>query len=685
MDEFKDIDSELMRLKEELLTKDENLKQVKFPASGDYWRSRLDEERVLWDKRTALGSEERKALERKLTEQDEMLSHYNQSVKEMERKIENDTKLWEERMRIKETDILIEKNRLQSETRVKEIELERQRLLEKVTELSTKITEVRDEQILELEKLKDHSKRDSGIYEEKLKLASAEAQALKNRTAEIETSLNGRIGELASLKEEYRVRFENSEIRVREELAAKAAVENDALKARSNYEEQKNAMRANFEGTAQKFGGTFGRDVGVLSGFAQIAAEHRLKNETLLVVKSLTGKVQSEIKGFEKELNVRFPINDNFKAALVMAEDEAAYWQAALSGTQITTFTTGIKKNYKRDIAAQKPCVCVVSSKFMKAAEKIKKKWPFIPVMIYGELTEKLTVVLKKQGFITLSSYGTADDMILLLADTAQNSAAYPEYWDKIKIKSVWAVPAAIAASAVVFAAALIYVNNPAILERFGRVASYSVPYSQPSNITFDGQYLWGCDWFGQSIYKHDTGNGLKLLRIFCQPGRRFTAIAWARGSLWSADAWSGKIYRHNTDDNFTILNTYDTPGTSISGLAFDGANFWSCDSSAGMIYKHALDDQLTVEDAFESPGASPSGLFYDGKNLWSVDSKTNKIYRHAMNATLSVEKTFIPPLFDEKNYNLSGIAIKGNRFWVCSEKLGKVFSFPKEKMEEVK
>ena len=68
MDEFKDIDAEIMRLKEELSVRDENLKQVKFPASGDYWRSRLDEERMLWEKRNALAREERITLEKKLTE-----------------------------------------------------------------------------------------------------------------------------------------------------------------------------------------------------------------------------------------------------------------------------------------------------------------------------------------------------------------------------------------------------------------------------------------------------------------------------------------------------------------------------------------------------------------------------------------------------------------------------------------
>ena len=685
MDEFKDIDAELMRLKQELMSKDETLSQVKFPASGDYWRSRLDEERVIWDKKLALGSEERKALESKLKEQEEMLVRYNQSVKEIERKLETDAKMWEERLRLKEADLLIEKNRLQCETRVKEIEIERQKLLEHVTDLSNKVREIRDDQIIEVDKLKFHSKQEAEVYEEKLKIAASEARGLRDKISELDLGFKNRITELEALKEEYRVRLETVEAKLREEQQSKLAVEGEASKARGGFEQEKLTMKSAFENTVRRFGEAFHRDVGAIAGLSNVASERRLDKKTMLVMKDIAGKVRSEIGGFEKELNVKFGVNDGFKACLVMSDEDAAYWEAALSGSKIQVEKVGIKMNVKKEIAARKPRACVVTLKNMSAANKIRSKWPFVPVIVYGELTDKRAAELNKKGFLTVTAYSTADDMLLSVFEAAETSAAQPEYWDKIKVKGTWVRTAGIAAVALIIAAGVFYAKNPSFIERFGKVRSYSVPYSQPSNITFDGEYLWGCDWFGQSIYKHDTGAGLKLMRIFCFPGKHFTAIAWAKGSLWSADAWEGKIYRHNTDDNFTIVETYSAPGTSISGLAFDGKNFWSCDSSAGMIYRHAMDDNLTVEDAFESPGASPSGLFFDGKNLWSVDSKINKLFRHRMDATLSVEASFIPPLYDQKNYNLSGIAIKNNRFWVCSEKLGKVFSFPEEKMEQLK
>jgi sugar lactone lactonase YvrE len=434
-----------------------------------------------------------------------------------------------------------------------------------------------------------------------------------------------------------------------------------------------------------KFAVILNKDIGALSGLAGLASEERLKRETLLLLKGLTGKVESELGGFEKELNVKFEINDDFKASVIMADDEAAYWEAALSGTKVKMAKIAPSSGLKKAVREQKPCVCVASLKNLKLARKIKKCWPFMPVMVYGELTDKFKEKLSREGLLAVSAYSTADDMFAALCAAAKYSPALPEYWDKIKLKSRWARPAAAAAALLLFAAGFAYMANPQLADRLARVSTYAVPYSQPSNITFGGSSLWGCDWFGQSIYKHDPGRGLKLMRIFCFPGKHFTAITWAGGYLWSADAWDNKIYKHNTDDNFTILETYPAPGTAISGMAFDGKNIWTCDSSAGMIYRHALDTDLTVEDAFESPGASPSGLFFDGKNLWSVDSKTNRIYRHRMDASLSVEQAYIPPLYDQKNYNLSGIAMNGDKVWACSEKQGRVFSFPKGKMQVVK
>jgi hypothetical protein len=326
-----------------------------------------------------------------------------------------------------------------------------------------------------------------------------------------------------------------------------------------------------------------------------------------------------------------------------------------------------------------------VSAKKLKFAKKINAKWPFLPVIVYGQLPEKTKNALIKKGFGIVGLYVSADEMLKTVNNAAKTSIALAENWDKIAIKKRFKL-FYYAGLAVLLALTGFYVkNNPDIFEKYGRVATYSVPYSQPSNITFDGQYLWVCDWYGQAIYKHDPKSGLKLLRIFNFQGKHFTALTWANGYLWTADAWDGKIYKHNTDDNLTIIATYPAPGKAISGLAFDGKFMWSCDAAAGMIYKHLMDENLTVDDVFESPGANPAGLFFDGVSLWSVDSKLNRISRHRIDTKLSVAASYTPPLFDQKNYNLSGIALKGDTVWICSEKLSKVFSFPKEKMELIK
>lgn len=684
MEEFKDIDAEIMRLKEELTVKDENLKQVRFPASGDYWRSRLDEERVLWEKRTALAAEERKVIEKKLNEQNESVNRYNQSIREMERKLENDTKLWEERLRLKEADVLIEKNRLFCETRIKEIEFEKNKLTEKVAELSVRIDVLRDEQLLELDKQKQHAKQDAAAYEDKLKAAGQENKALNATMAEVENALKQRVSELEAMKEEYRIRLEKTESAASENLQMKISLEDEIKNANSRHEAEKSSLKDNFERSALRAGENIGKYLGLIAGFSKLVMKHGVTKNTFFILEDAALKAVSENEKFAREHNLNPQISEDYKVLLCMGDEDAAFWESALSGSKAVLHKATVKKEFIKEIAALKPRVAVVSANNFKAAKKIGYKWPFLPVVLYGELKQKDKAAASKAGLSSVNAYSSADEMLRTVNNLAAASIALPEYWGKVSVKRPRLLPVAAAGAVLIAAAVFLIATKTDLAKRFERVSAYPIAYNQLSNITFDGKYLWACDWFGQSVYKHDPDAGLKLVRIFCFPGKHFTAVTWAGGYLWTADAWDHKIYKHNTDGSFTILETFDAPGTAISGLTFDGKNLWSCDASAGMVYRHAMDSELTVEDAYESPGANPSGIFYDGKNLWSVDSKINRIYRHKMDATLSTEASYIPPLFDQKNYNLTGIAIKGDRFWVCSEKLSKVFSFPKERMELV-
>ncbi|OGS22414.1 MAG: hypothetical protein A2314_08645 [Elusimicrobia bacterium RIFOXYB2_FULL_50_12] len=103
----------------------------------------------------------------------------------------------------------------------------------------------------------------------------------------------------------------------------------------------------------------------------------------------------------------------------------------------------------------------------------------------------------------------------------------------------------------------------------------------------------------------------------------------------------------------------------------------WSCDAARAEIYRHKLDENLTIEAAYKSPGPSPSGLYFDGSALWSIDSKTNKIYKHAMDNDLTVVASHIPPDFEQKSYNLSGITGNSTTLWICSEKAAKIYKYP--------
>jgi streptogramin lyase len=267
-------------------------------------------------------------------------------------------------------------------------------------------------------------------------------------------------------------------------------------------------------------------------------------------------------------------------------------------------------------------------------------------------------------------------NVVDVLLTAAHNSPARSEYWDRIHVEKNRFLKPWLFASAFCAMAALGYgvstrLPSLASLKPAATAAmTFATPYLEPTNISFDGQNIWACDWMGQSIYKHRPDD-FTLTRIYHFPGRHFTALAWTDGILWSTDAWEKKIYRHAPDANLSVVSSYPSPGTSPSGIAGNDQVLWTCDSAARRIYRHRLDGKLSVEAAYASPGPSPSGLFFDGVSLWSVDSKTNLVYRHRLDDRLSVAAVFAAPGGDQKGYNAGGIARAGKNIWVCSEKAG--------------
>jgi len=321
----------------------------------------------------------------------------------------------------------------------------------------------------------------------------------------------------------------------------------------------------------------------------------------------------------------------------------------------------------------------LATKKTFRLAKRISRRWKFIPVVVADDMTAGFIKKVNRRGFAALNSPSTDSEISAALNAAAFRSAAYADYWNQIKVKSPAIAP--IAAALLIAAAGItgyLYHKNPVLFVPPVRTAVYATPYPQPTNLAFDGQNLWACDWYGQSIYKQKTGGGeLAISRIFYFPNKHFSALTWMNGNLWSADAVDQKIYKHNSDDSLTITATYDSPGTAPSGMAGDGQFIWVSDSAEAKIYKLAVDGGLTVVEEVSSPAKNPSALYFDGKNLWSTDSVTNKMYCHDVNDSLKVIATYNAPGYEQKGYNLSGLAGSAKYFWMCSEKAGKIYQYP--------
>ena len=164
---------------------------------------------------------------------------------------------------------------------------------------------------------------------------------------------------------------------------------------------------------------------------------------------------------------------------------------------------------------------------------------------------------------------------------------------------------------------------------------NYAIPYTNPMDMSWQGDKLWVVDWFTQSIYVHKVeAHDLPLIKTYNFPDSHITGIAVTGDSLYTCDSWAHNIQKHKLDDFLTVVKTFKSPGPTPSSLFFDGKYLWSCDSGAGKIYQHLIDDNLTIIAEFPAPGPALVGFYKDDKYAWTADNKTRKLYQHRLDRT---------------------------------------------------
>ncbi len=666
---YSELEKELAKLKSELEIQDELTSRFTSPVSSGYWQKRLEEEKMLWEKRIQSKEEEKKILESKLSQQDINLKNYEEKLKDLEKSFERELKDWQEKFRLKEADLLLEKNRILWEEKIKDAESETRQLLEKINTLNETVARLKDENISEKEMFQKTFAEEKRILSENINILQNSLSEMNRRFSEVEESF---ANEISRFKGEIQKRDETIE-----SLAAhkeRLNEENKSLKfnvesARMKSSEEIGSLKNDFLGAINDFNDYLSNQLSIVENL--IAYRRTQRQLPCDEVSYYSKKISENAKSLE---TLTFEPKKKTKRKIVFIGEAKGFENISKKIGVPEVFH--LNRFKVRDLKNIKPLAIITSD--ILVAKKVLKNLPFVPTIFVGILNRAVKNLPPVHIFTDLSDSASASEQIDAILES---SIASEEHWLSLipgKKKTRYILLPLLA----VFLMAAAYFRTFFIpLER---VREYHVPYSFPTSIALDTSYIWSCDWQSGSVYHHMLDDKLSLKRIYHFPENNFSAIAYDDGALYSVNPWSKKINRHIINESFSIIKTYATGELSLNGIAMVKGDVFATDMTKGLIYHGRLDEEtgdFEILKSYKSPGPTPVGVWHDGKNLWSCDSSTNQIYLHKLDERLSVSVVYTLPDAFRKNFKISGFSGSGNTIWLSSEKLGKIFAVPKSRL----
>jgi hypothetical protein len=364
--------------------------------------------------------------------------------------------------------------------------------------------------------------------------------------------------------------------------------------------------------------------------------------------------------------------------------------QALASGEyEVLKYSSG--RELFRDVRARKPQAVVINEEASALRKKLLKKYPFLSLVLYGELSKEKKINRLLSGGVRgyLRPPFDGDSVTGAMKKVLWSGIAKEELWDdQLSIVSLenrqrrfGNVFTCLISLGIVLG--LLFGANGRIFTSRGipYTRVYSTPYRNPTGLTLYGNSVWICDWKTQNIYRHSPDSNFTIRGVYSFPEKRFSDLTFAAGYMWTCAPWDKKFYKHKLDANMDIVESFDSPGPNPMGLDFDGKYMWACDNSTDKIYQLSLDENLEVVRSYDSPGSNPVGIFCDGSNIWTADSGTNRIYKQRLDDKLSVDSEFIVPDYIQ----ISSIDGDSNYLWICSEKSSKIYRYPKKLLEPAK
>ncbi|MDD5687383.1 MAG: tetratricopeptide repeat protein [Elusimicrobia bacterium] len=322
---------------------------------------------------------------------------------------------------------------------------------------------------------------------------------------------------------------------------------------------------------------------------------------------------------------------------------------------------------------------------FSMAIDEFDKALKFSPE--YANIHYDLAKTYEKMGFFgnAAKEYKIALDINSHYVDAKESLAKLlsNNRDEKLKIKKQFNIkkimkylPAGIATVIIVSVWFFLYKPVPPT------IAYYSIPSLHPSGITISDNEIWVCDWFSQTLYKHNLDNVLSLVKSYKLQDIHPSSIASGKDTLWVSDAFSKKIFQF---DRYTLklMGSFPAPATSPSAI-FDSKNFlWTCDSEDDKIYKHKKDKDLTVIFSAPLSNPNPVGLYVKGKNIFVADADTGKVYRYFLDEKqkkISQISIYDIPAFGSNvasGRKISGLSMTADTLFLTSEGTGEVYKIP--------
>ncbi len=234
MEDFKDFEEDLKKLEEEFSSEDDEIFKdilTTTPSVSEYWRKRVEEEKDIWSKVVEKKEQEKKELEIRLNQAMSEIEKLQTQIKELKEVLENQTKTFQERLKAKEEEVLIEKERVNFADRIRELEKENELLKIEIERLKNNTQIVKEEiesvhkrelqeilseqnslienisqlenEIKQLEGITKKQSEEINSYKEKINVLTEERDKLKEEIVTLQNKLDYKISD--SLQQEKEI------------------------------------------------------------------------------------------------------------------------------------------------------------------------------------------------------------------------------------------------------------------------------------------------------------------------------------------------------------------------------------------------------------------------------------------------------------------------------------------------